>query len=63
MIFLYRIIINIFLSFFVFINFFKKIFKKEDPKRYKEKIFSNILILKEIKKKNLFGFMLLVLVN
>ena len=63
MIFLYRIISQILLyPFLIIFIYFRKFIKKEDPKRYKEKIFSKILMLKK-KKLKLYGFMLQVLVN
>ena len=48
----YRILTAILYPIFVIVIYLRKIFKKEDSIRYREKFFLNILMLKEKVRKN-----------
>lgn len=56
MFFLYKVITNLFYPFLILLIYTRKIFKKEDRSRYKEKIFISSFNVKRNKKKKLFWF-------
>ena len=56
MILIYRLLTNIFYPFFILFTYFRKMKKKEDPLRYREKIFSSHFNIKKNEKSKLIWF-------
>ncbi len=56
MILFYRVVTNLFYPIFILIIFFRKVIKKEDVKRYKEKIFPSSFNIKKNDKLKLIWF-------